>query len=360
MNYKKNTLIFLTTAISLLISVVIFNYKMDPAGIFKPLSYEYGIAQIMLDGKNAANLSNFDERLVLKYFLDNVDVKPKTVVLGSSRSMLISPNVQYGKEFFNSSVSGASLEDVIAIYGIYDENNIKPQKIVVCLEPWFLNKGNGQSVTPSLQKEYNYELTQMKIKTDIAPTVDFRSNKIKRIKELISMPYFLASCDKLKKISKKEVRSEYFATKSDDPSEGAKRKDGTLTYPSYYKDVPLSEINKRAAETDSKDFFLISDYHKLSKTEIFEAFVQKMRCQGTHLVFYLPPYHPFVYSTINSNSKYHGVEEAEGYFHNLAKKMNIPIVGSYNPAKMNISEKDFYDGVHLKEATIKKMNILQY
>lgn len=353
-NYKKNTLIFLTTVISLLVSVAVFNYKMDPAGMFRDSSYEYGIAKIMLSGKNVANLYDFDERLVQKYFIENTNVKPEIVVLGSSRVMQIVPT-NNNKRFFNSGVSGASLEDLIAIYGLYRKRNIKPKMIIIGLDPWILNKNNEQSRWQSLQKEYNYEITQIGEQA----SADSNTNNIKKIKELVSMPYFLASLDKFKKHSKEPAKNKYYATDLTYTDVSIKRENGIIIYSKKDRDISLAKVNEIAkTEANSKDIYSLADFQKLSNTKLFECFIKELVRQNIRVVFFLPPYHPYVYSTICNNPKYRNVHEAEKYFHNVAKKMDIPITGSYNPNKMHLSENDFYDGKHLKETAFKKINFI--
>ena len=39
----------------------------------------------------------------------------------------------------------------------------------------------------------------------------------------------------------------------------------------------------------------------------------------------------------------------------LAKKLNLEIVGSYNPTACNLDSQDFYDGDHIRNDAIEKM-----
>ena len=357
MEYKKNTLIFLTSVITLLIIVATFNYNVDPAGLFRKTEYEYGIAKIMLEGKNVANLSDYDERLVLKYFIQNINFQPNTIVLGSSRSLLIAPNNNYKKNFFNSSVSGASLKDIVAIYGLYDYNKVKPKTIIIALDPWLLNTDVGQIKWQSIQSSYNYELSKLGIEND---EFHSNSNNIRKLQELISMPYFKASCDKLKML-KKEKRLEYYPTDAYYLDVSIKRKDGTIGYDSEYRNSSLEKINQSAVTyANAEEIYSLGDFKKLSNEKLFEAFVKNLISQNIHVVLFLPPYHPYVYSVISNTAKYHKVLEAEKYFSNFANKNHLYIYGSYDPHKLNLSDNDFYDGMHLKESTVKRMNILQY
>lgn len=358
MNYKKSSLIFLTILIVSLVAIATFNYIVDPAGMFRTTKYEYGIAQILLKGENVANLSDYNERLVQKYFIQNINFKPKIIVLGSSRSLFIAPNNK--EDFFNNSVSGASFEDMIAIYGIYNYKKITPKTILICLDPWLLNINNGQSRWQSIKNEYDYEASQLNIETN---STAFNSYELKKLQELVSIPYFLASINQLKhkKNFKEEEKNKYFETKENYLDVSVKRKDGTYAYPIDYRSVNLTQINQAARTyANTVPIYSLGDFTKLSNKDLFEALISDMLKKKIKVIFFLAPYHPYVYSVIKTNSKYHQVLEAEKYFVKFAKNNKIPLIGSYNPAKINLSEIDFYDGMHLKESAIKKMNVLGY
>lgn len=357
MEYKKNTLIFLTTVIILLTAVAIFNYNVDPAGMFRNDKYEYGVAKLLLKGKNVANLFDYDERLLQKYFIQNINFKPDVIVLGSSRSLLVAPNKTDKRNFFNNSVSSSSLKDIIAIYGLYDYKKIKPQTIVIALDPWLLNGDASQIKSQSIQSSYDYELSKLGISSDKSYT---NLNSIRKFQELISMPYFLASWDKIKG-QKKLKQLDYYPTDENYLDVQIKRKNGTVGYESEFRNVSLEKANQKAVTyANEEEIYSLGDFKKLCNTKLFEAFISSLIKQKIHVVFFLPPYHPYVYSVISTTPKYRNVLEAEKYFADFANKNHIYIYGSYNPDKLNLSEKDFYDGMHLKESTVEKMNLLQY
>src|SRR5690606_22220124 len=99
----------------------------------------------ILVGNNVTNIENYDERTLQRNIINNHHICPQVLVLGSSRTMLINSREFIGKTFFNNSVSGASIEDIVAIYQMYDNRKCYPGKIILALDPWILNVNNGQN-----------------------------------------------------------------------------------------------------------------------------------------------------------------------------------------------------------------------
>jgi hypothetical protein len=56
--------------------------------------------------------------------------------------------------FFNHGVSGATIEDDIAILELYLENGPAPRTIIIDVDPWILNANNRQMSWMTLKGEY--------------------------------------------------------------------------------------------------------------------------------------------------------------------------------------------------------------
>lgn len=359
MNYKKSSIIFIIVLICCLLAVAIFNFIMDPANLFKASGYEYGIAKILLSGKNAANVGDYEDRLMNKFYIENMKYIPETIVLGSSRSFFITRQ-NHKNDFFNTSVTGASLVDLVGFYDIYKNKRIIPKTIIICAEPWFLNKRPGSEDSHPLRFEYYDMLNKLKYPCYNSP-FSVNSYFIGKVKELFSMPYFLASLSKLKDGSKQTHNNyNYYPTdKQTDLNYTIKKYDGSLSYSIKYNNVSVKEANEKARKfVNTKMDILLGEFQDLKNVDIFEALINDMQKEKITVILFLAPYHPYMYSAIENNSKYHNVINTENYFRDFAKKNNIKIYGSYNPRKLNLSEKDFYDGAHIKEKVMKRFNIL--
>lgn len=353
--YKKFIYFFIFLTLILSILMALFNYLIDPAGLFRSNKYELGMAKILAKGKNVANVSNYDERLFIKYLIENIKFKPETVVIGSSRVMQVIP--PDNRSFLNTCVSGASIEDLIAIYGIYKKNNIFPKTIIIGLDPWILNKNNEQTRWQSVKKDYYDEIDTYNIKN-----IQHNSQNLefKKFKELFSLTYFKASWVKFGEIISNDNPKLYYETNLDLTDSPIRRKNGTIGYAPDYRDSSPAKVDQLANNSINNQIYSINDFSELSNKDSFEVFINNLLEKKIKVVFFLPPYHPIVYSEISTNIKYKNVLNAEKYFYDFAKKKHIPIMGSYNPKKGNYTRNDFYDGMHLKEEVVKKINLLKF
>jgi hypothetical protein len=127
------------------IVMVAVNVIGDPANLFRSEDYEVEIARIMLSGRNVANLTDYNERRVQACFAERLVERRDVLVLGSSRSMQVSSDTFPSRTFYNAGLSGATLEDHVGLLELYVEGDKAPGVLVWGLDPWLLNRANGQT-----------------------------------------------------------------------------------------------------------------------------------------------------------------------------------------------------------------------
>lgn len=345
--FKKLLLFFLP----MLFMIIAFNYFIDPAHIFCR-KYEEGIANYFLQGYNVANVSNYDENLVQKYYINGLSKRKDVVVIGSSRSMQIRANLFPRKSFFNSSVSSANLQNYMYIFGIYKERNMLPSLLILGFDPWILNRKTSKLETFILpiflsndfmfKKYYEFFLIY---------------NRCKRYSAIVSISYFKEASLFFVKSLKKERQRSYYPTKFV-VDEGMRFFDGSLLYPKSLRAMGILEVRELAIDCgrNPNNYGLALDYgvnpDRLKKVKMFMEILSKDR-DNLEVVIFLAPLHPKTYEIlIKSNYK---INEAEECLKKLAKMNNITVIGSYNPADCSAREEDFYDGVHPKEEAVKKI-----
>ncbi len=354
MSYKKSFIIMVSIIVFGLLGIATFNYQVDPAGLFRLNKYESGIADILIKKQNVANISNYDERLVQKYLIEKSIEKRDVLVLGSSRVMQIHDYLFPQQTFFNHSVSGASIEDDIAIVAMYKERNWIPQKIIIGLDPWLLNKYHGQNRWQSIQEEYNNGSVYLGLDNNNEKATCFNKSFYRKYIELISLPYFKASYNKWRR----PKNNEYYTTMERESTVAIKLADGTISYPDNERNISVEDAKKRAVIYASSDpIYSIGNFDKLDEDNKikFEIFIKYLQKHKIEVVFFLPPYHPAVYDALVNNPQYSVALETERYFRNFAQQQNILVVGAYNPVECWLSDADFYDGMHAKPQAIDKI-----
>lgn len=344
---KKFILKLIILLTPLLLFVVFVNYIGDAANLFS-VGFEKKIADEILKGNNVTNVYNYDERLLEKHLIYNSTLCPDVLVIGSSRAMIINSSIFQKQTFFNASVSGASIEDLIAIYQLFLQKKCLPKKIIIGLDPWTLNINNGQTRWKTLIQEYSTLFNQL-----TNSSLDAKDEQIEsKYLQLVSPSYFKGSFKKMYLVSSKPV-----ATISKINDNLTKLVDGSITYDLEYRSATLDEIEKRASGFISGDIYSVEKFDKLSPEIMFllEKFIKHLRSNQIEISFFLAPYHPKVYSFIAKTDKYIKVIESENYFRDLGLKHGIKVIGSFNPIRLKIDGSCFYDGMHCNEKGIEKI-----
>jgi len=134
---------FLLLPIPLLVySISIY---VDPANIVRR-NYEDGIVNYLVDGKNVTGIAthNYDDRLLQKLFISKMKMAPEVVALGSSKILSLSGDMVGTSSFINNAVVGATLEDYLGIYELYDSKRVKIKCVLIDLGPHLLNDNHRQ------------------------------------------------------------------------------------------------------------------------------------------------------------------------------------------------------------------------
>jgi len=336
------------------ILIIAINYYVDPANLYNE-KYESGIADILVQGKNVTNIINCNDELLQKFYIEKMNDCPSAIALGSSRILLISGAHFKEQKFINNGVrGGASLEDVLAIYYLYEKKGCKIQKIVIGLEPAFLNDNNNQILWKVLQNEYSTILN----KIGQFPAVDvsiYPPYRYEKYKELLSISYLKTSLTFFKDGFHK---SSYRPTNIDINDGYTRRIDGSVSYNNGWRNAPAKSVEEgvraQIAINQIKtlgNFENLSEHYKL----IFASFVDYLQKQNIEVEFFFAPYHPILYDYFTKNDAYHMVIDAENYFREYANNHNIKVYGSYDPGKFKLDNSDFMDGVHCKVKAIDKI-----
>lgn len=332
----------LSYVIPLLLLVVGVNWGVDPGNIVSGV--EAKIASYLVAGHNVTNVFNIDERSLQKYMIMGVKSNPETAILGSSRVMLIGKNF-FDEATLSNGVSGASLEDLIAIYQLYRINRVKLKRVVVGIDPWLFNINNAQVRWKTLANEYNSFFTNDKLDQTYSKEKYF---------QLFSFSYFQESV----KFYRKKLNDKTIVVTNTIANEGMTRlPDGTIFYDLKYRTITPDLVLKRANEYIRGNVYSLDQYREISAEIVkkFDFFVSEMIKDGVVVEFLLLPYFPVVYEFLMSSEKYRIIGDVELFVREYAANKKLAIKGSYDPSLFNLEYIDFYDGMHLTPGAIKKI-----
>jgi hypothetical protein len=335
----------------LLLLLVTVNYISDPAGLFGETEKEAKLAELLAEKRNACIISNYNERLLQKLYIESISESPDIIVLGSSRSMQISQDQFTDRTLFNNCVSNGVIQDYISIIQIYRDCGFKPSTVIIGIDPWVLNKNNNISRWQQFQSEYKKAL--YRISSNKAASI----LKLPRINQkylmLLSPSYFQNSIRFL--VNKPEKKNFFYEAKNLDSDVSIKRADGSL--------LPGRADREKSEETVLLDALsAVSDY-RLAKfikpdrqlLEILDDLVVSLQNDKINVIFFLPPYHPVTYKMMMESKSYKIVASVEDSIRTLAIKRNVKVLGSYNPITCSLDGSDFYDRYHPRREAIARI-----
>jgi hypothetical protein len=326
----------------ILMLLIFVNYFGDAARLFDN-DYEKHMAEIIDNGKYVTNFVNYDERLFQKELISSKNIKPKLVIIGSSRTMLINSDLFPKSSLFNNSVSGASIGDIIAIYQLYKENHKLPQKIIIGIDPWTFNENSGKTRWKSIS-EYYYRFSNSKDKRNF---LGFK------YKELLSFSYFQSSV--------KELGNIIFYNTKPLPSTNkfnhlaTKLTDGSLVYGEQKRNSSSKEIENKIKSYLSGEIYGVKNFDVISDkiwTE-FEKLIIEIKKGSIEVEFFLSPYAPLVYERVAK--EYPMVLKTEQLIKDYARTNNLNLYGSFSPFELEMDESYFYDAMHSKEIGVEKI-----
>lgn len=281
---------------------------------------------------------NVDERLFIQERLEGNLPDANTLILGSSRLMLGSSEI-LGREVLNLSVSGAELEDYIA-FAPASVNAMRVEEVFIGADPWLLRKQDPEGGRwTSVEALFQQGIELLKAENE-------KKFKIENTKEETKSIFSEVMHDMYSKVTLSTLSTDTGAASS-----RAKRaRDGSHIYAAAYQEMSDGE---RQPLISSHAYYKMKTFSfSDQRRERFEALLNFLKSRGVDVKLVLTPYHPDTFAIINDKNMGH--LEAEAKFNDISKKLNIQIVGSYDPEKAGCERNEFFDGMHPRASCVEK------
>ena len=322
--------------------MVAVNFTRDPAGLFGG-GLEARIAALLAEGHAVRVGGDYNARLVDRYYVQRAPHPPDVLVLGNSRAMRIRASAFPGRTLMNQAVFAATIEDFVAVVGMYDAAGRWPREVVLVLDPWLLNEFNGMNGWRSIASEYEYMSRRLGIDpSGLLPTM---RPELDEYFALFSPAYFQAALRS--RSSAEETRR--VAAVPEAPAEDAvilrdgSRLDGRAVRERSRADVERNALSDIGPPIDGLEHFSALSARQERELTLLTRYLVG---RGIGVTFVLMPYHPLMRSVLDTRAAYAMVGKAEQRFRRLARELGVPIRGSPDPAACGCSEPDFLDGIH--------------
>jgi peptidoglycan/LPS O-acetylase OafA/YrhL len=320
--------IFITSNFLVLFSYISYN------SFSSKNSTEVLLAKSLVN-KKAIYATKMDERLFIKNRIIYENLKPKVLVIGSSRIMQIS-NDNFNQQALNLGVSGASIEDHISITLMALEK-FNVNTILLGADPWLFNDFANQERWKSISDEY-----QISLKNILLKSKDYRIIQYKDYKEkYLFYDHFLEKLYSFLNIRKLDLEIKENQIKN-------------LTKPVILRDGKRVQIYKGKIEASLIEYSMYKYKFSDEYYEIYKSFIKHLKdVHNKEVVLVLSPYYlPSYKLTIQKNPFY---LDLENKFKKLSKETNIKIIGSYDASSIPCDDNEFYDYMHPKDTCMKKI-----
>lgn len=335
---------------ALLATLGLVNYLIDPTNAFHP-DFERSMAAAQAAGETVYYKTNYDERLFQELYIQQVDPAPETVVLGSSRSMLLGRDITGYDSFYNHSVSGAALEDYIALLGFYMEKGQLPQRVILELSPWNFNDANTEARWQAYASMYekSYAVMQGGVAGRSGPDLSWT--------DLFSVALFQDSLTTLRTNGLAALEKAQPYTSLPDDTYYTRYGDGSIRYGREYREQPDEQILQTIQDSIGGVIYgsLVGlDQVGNSKKAQFETLAAWLQDQGIEVIVYLSPLPPTIYDYCVTDA-YPALAQVEAYLRDQADVYGYTVRGSYDPSPMGLTDTDFYDCLHAKIESIDRI-----
>jgi hypothetical protein len=332
--------------------VVAVNYAGDPARLFASGDAEAELAEQMLAGRPVVASFRMDELRLQKRLAERREHAPDVLVLGSSRAMPVGSEAFPGRTVVNASVSSASLEDGIALLELYEGLGLKPKLLVLAVEPWALN-GSLRNPSVALEPELRAGLRRLGVhaasgygELPVAAAVSRKWLK------LVSPAYFQAS---LLALLTRGARAAGPSPGSESgvaaatPGNGHRwMPDGSLDWGPSMAGRTTAEAEAMAVATAAGNPPYLQAPPAHERLVLLSALVKSAAERGIRVALWLPPFHPAAYPPLVAGRSGRVLAEGENAVRALAAIRQVPVLGSYDPARSGVTASDFVDYNHLR------------
>lgn len=341
--------------------VVAVNVLADPARVTSSGAYERAVADILLSGRHAAGVSNYDERLAHRFYAQGLTAPPDVLVLGSSRVMPLRARAFAPRTFYNASVSSATLYDMMALDELFAGRGSGPSLLVIGVDPWTLQANETMVSWQTLGPEYERACRKAGLPECDGPR--FLAGPRRVLAALLSPSYFQASVTVTwGRFVAGGAGGQPLTAVSDDaavPEQAVRRSDGSLRYAKAFGQD--EEAVRGAARAFGQDFarsripFLppkAAPHPRLLR--MLEAFLKTPRSAGTETWLMLVPYHPDAWPALAAPDSM--IIQAEDAVRKLAAALQLRVVGSFDPGRAGCpTAAEYNDPVHARESCLERL-----
>jgi hypothetical protein len=370
----------LSLLLPLLAGMVWVNWSVDPAILLLEHRddatrhpYENIIARDLLAG-HPHRLKSLQLEIVVDELVFRGRPQIDTLVFGTSIAKPIHAGLFGGPNFFNASVTGGRIEEMMMAYQLALDCGLKPRHVLIEIDSRSLSPRDGMPDSKLLEEAFHRLNLPVETRHNpvferlwkaVLPGEDTSGaasvhGAFYPYDELLSPRYFqftmaflarrwLARGDK-----PRELVSQF-----GESNESLLYPDGSLEWWDNAVAQTPETIRQKFAETQPALLAGLQESPVAEKSRMYEAFVGDLVRSGVEVEFLLLPPNPWIFAEARQAAARAGKElpsvETERVMRWLAAKYNLRALGSLDPRRLGVTEADYIDDVHLRREALDRI-----
>jgi hypothetical protein len=372
-------LLKLSLFLPIVVGVACVNWQVDPARVFdrhafdpRWFKYERFLARSLASGQPQPLAAVHNELILDTLLFRNFD-RLDVLALGSSTAKPIHKELYGGQSFFNASVLGARLEEMIALGELARESGLRPRLAVLAIEPVKL-QARTAPLTPGIAPLVERARARLHVPAEsqpggpwaasaawLAPRIGEQAasdiDSLLTQYDTLFSPSYCQYCLRLVLESMRMSEGgENFVAQFGPQNRNLLYPDGSLQWCEVFLVQSPEDIRRSTSKVPTEQITAESVRPTAERRTLFEAFVRDLLDSGTKVEFFLPPPNPWLYAEAQAELQKLGrsspTAETEAYLRRFAQEHDIRVRGSYDPQRAGVTESDFVDLVHLRRESL--------
>ena len=351
MKHLLKSLICFLIALGCIVSVNIWG---DPGNLMQNEVFFDRMLSVMMQGYNIEHVADFRDRLFQTRAAKVIDT-PDTLIFGSSRVQQIGTDI-CGTTTWNASVSGATTQDICALYQTFLDEGKIGRRVIIGIDLWTLD-GTYYDARSSIY----LSKPLAKFMSGIGETPEktgFGNTRLwTDLNELTSLSYFQSSVRYLMRYNGQARLRDLITSTESTSYFGMLRYDGSYVYPTEYIYANQSVVEGRVGESTTAVVDPMVYWKGIDPTlqKMFEGLCGSITDNGSELVLIISPIHPISYYEIQKRGGEPALKEIESYMHDYADSIGATVLGSFDPWANYCDYSDFMDALHVTPMTTERL-----
>lgn len=359
MNSRRQITVFFVTLGIVIGSIFLLNYCMDISGN-RTMSQVSRLSMKQKDGEIIIAEKAFDQRSWVKGILEQKRNCPRVLIMGSSTIGSISQQMMRVKTL-NAWLTGPTIEDYEALYSILEKNACMPEKIIIGIDPWFLNKrmvSDRWKTWMSKYQEYHHQKENMQRQENswVRAWAQFK-DRLSFITTVESFKFLVKSksiqtdrVELFEGTTQDLCKSEYLAKSYTDAGANVyfRETDGhSEVCPQFSR--AKEEVRKISETYLSRNMHNVADWHEVNMDALtrFGTLVKKFRAQNSKVLIVMPPFNPITYSVLQKNSLIRdNLQKMNDGLEEISKRYGAGFLNLEEASVAHCKDEDFEDSHH--------------